>query len=130
MNDTKAWWAGCSVLFFFVLTSELTVVFNEYVYGRLGLNRNALISALWVLPICAAFLVSYFSNKKILLKASSLVVILSVLGPIAHFLSGQLGARIDFAGLSGLKATMPIYVVLSVLTIGVGTAVGVFFKKR
>lgn len=77
MSDTKVWWAGCSVLFFFVLTSELTVVFNEYVYGRLGLNRNALVSALWALPICAAFLVSYFSKKKRLLKALSLVVVLT-----------------------------------------------------
>lgn len=130
MNDAKAWWTGFALITAFVLVSELTVVFNEYVYGRLGLSRNLILTILWLLPVIASFLVVYLSKKKRVFKGLSFILVLSVLGPLAHYLSGEFGATIDFAGLPGLKVTFQIYLVLSVLTAGLGTVVGLFFKRK
>lgn len=129
MNDAKAWWIGFTLIVAFVLISELTVLFREYVYSRLGLSRNLILTLLWLLPVIASFLVVYLSKKRRVLKGLSFVLVLSVFGPLAHFLSGQLGATIDFAGLSGLKVTFQIYFVLSMLTAGFGTVVGMLFKR-
>lgn len=129
MNDTKAWWIGFVPIVAFVLMGELTVVFKEYVYSRLGLNRNLILSVLWLLPIIASLAVVSLSKKRRVLRGLSLILVLSVLGPLVHFVSGQFGATIDFAGLPGLKVTFPIYLVLSTPTIGLGTVVGMLVKK-
>lgn len=129
MNNTKAWWIGFILIATFILLSELTVVFKEYVYSRLGLSRNLILSVLWLLPIIASFVVVSLSQKRRVLNGLSLILVLSVLGPLVHFLSGQFGAVIDFSGLPGLKVTFPIYLVLSSLTIGVGTVVGMIVRK-
>jgi hypothetical protein len=129
MNDAKAWWIGFALIAAFVVMGELTVVFAEYVYGRLGLSRNFILSALWLLPSIASFTVVYLSKKRRVLKGLSLILVLAMLGPLIHFLAGQLGATIDLAGLPGLKVTFQIYLALGVLTIGFGAVVGAFFNK-
>lgn len=129
MNDTKAWWIGFFLIVFFILMSELIVVFREYVYSRLGLSRNLVLSLLWILPIISSFVVVSLSKKNRVLKGLSLIFILSFLGPLTHFITGQFGAVIDFSSLSGLKVTFSIYLVLSSLTIGFGTFVGMLVKK-
>ena len=129
MNDVKVWWIGFTLIVVFVLMGELTVVFREYVYSRLGLSRNLILSILWLLPIIASFMVVYLSKKRGWLKGLSLILVLGVCGPLAHFLSGQLGATIDFAGLSGLKVTFQVYLVLGALTIGFGAVLGTLFNK-
>lgn len=129
MNDVKAWWLGFALIVTFVLMGELTIIFREYVYYRLGLSRNLILTMLWLFPVIASFLVVYFSKKKRVLKGLSFIFVLSVLGPLAHFLSGQLGATIDLAGLPGLRVTFQIYLVLSLLTIGFGVVVGMLFKR-
>jgi len=130
MNDVKAWWIGFGLIVIFVLMSELTIIFREYVYSRLGLSRNFILTMLWLLPVIASFLVVYLSKERRVLKGLSFILVLSVLGPVAHFLLGQLGGvAIDLSGMSGLRVTFQIYLVLSVITIGFGAAVGILFKR-
>lgn len=130
MNDVKAWWAGFALIVTFVLMSELIIIFRDYVYNRLGLSRDLILIMLWLLPTIASFLVVYLSRNRRVLKGLSLILVLNLLGPLVHFLSGQLGATIDLAGLPGLKITFQIYLVLSTLTIGFGAVMGMFFKKK
>lgn len=130
MNDAKAWWMGFALIVVFVFIGELTLAFKEYVFYRLGLNRDLILSAFWLLPVVASFLVVYLSKKGRTFKGLSLIPVLSVLGPLAHFLAGHLGATIDLAGLPGIKVTFPIYLVLSVITIGLGTILGALIKQR
>jgi hypothetical protein len=130
MHDAKTWWIGVSLIVTFILMGELAMLFREYLYSRLGLSRDLILSVLWLLPIIASFIVVYHSNKKKVLKGFSLIIVLSVLGPLVHFLSGQLGVTIDFSGFPGMKVTFQVYFILGVLTIGFGVVVGVLFNKR
>lgn len=129
MTDLRAWFVGCVLTVVFVLASELTVVFREYVYDRLGLSRNLILSMLWLLPVIASFWATFFSERHGVLKSLSLIIVLGLLGPLAHLLAGYLGATIDFAGMSGLKVTVQVYLVLSSLTVGFGTVAGLLSKK-
>ena len=129
MNDAEAWWIGFALILAFILMGELTVAFRDYIYGRLGLSRNVVSTVLWLMPVIASFLVVALSTKRRVLKSLSYIVVLSVLGPLAHFVSGQLGATIDLAGLPGLNVTFQIYLVLSALTVGFGAMMGFLFKR-
>ena len=129
MNGLRSWWIGFSLIIIFILMSELAVVFRDYVFSRLGLNRNLVLTLLWLLPAIASFVVVYFSRDRKILKGLSLIPLLSVLGPIIHFLFGKYGATIDFGGLEGLRVTFQIYFALSAITIVVGMVVGWLFNK-
>lgn len=130
MNDTKAWWISVTIITAFVLMSELIVIFREFVYVRMGLSRNLVLSLLWVMPVIAAFLTAFLSEKRRIVKALSLVLVLSVLGPVVHYITGELGAKVDFEGLPGLRVTIQIYFVLSFLTIGFGAILGILFNRK
>jgi hypothetical protein len=129
VSDKKLWWIEFLLIAAFVLMSELSIVFREYVYIRLGLNRNVVLGALWLLPVIASFLVTYFSTQRKALMGLSFILVLCVLGPLVHFFFGWLGATIDLGGLPGLKVTFQIYLILGALTIGFGTVAGVLFRK-
>jgi hypothetical protein len=47
-----------------VILGELTVAFDDYVYFRLGLNRNLILLVLWSFPCLASFIVAYYSDHK------------------------------------------------------------------
>ncbi|MCP4487286.1 MAG: hypothetical protein GY820_08215 [Gammaproteobacteria bacterium] len=130
MDDLKTWWSGFAIIVAFIVIGELSIVFREYVYARMGLSRNFVLMLLWLLPVIASFLVVFRSKKRKLLKGLSFILVLSFLGPLAHFLFGQLGATIDFAGLQGLRVTFQIYLVLSVVTIGLGSVIGILFSRE
>lgn len=130
MSDFRAWLVGFSLIVIFIILGEFTTVFREYVYHRLGFNRNFVLTLLWLLPVVAAYCVVAFSNRRRVLKSLSLIVVLSILGPFTHFLFGKLGAQIDLAGMPGLRVTFQIYFSLSVLAIGLGTLIGVMIKRK
>lgn len=126
----KPWCLGFALVVTFILLGELTIVFKGYVYNCLGLNRNVLLMLLWLIPVIASFLVVYLSKKRGVLKGLSLIPVLSLLGSLIHYLFGQFGAVIDFPGLTGLRVTFQLYFVLSVLTIGLGSIVGILIKNK
>ncbi|MEW6429057.1 MAG: hypothetical protein AB1568_13595 [Thermodesulfobacteriota bacterium] len=130
MSKLQLWWIGLLIIAFFVLSSEFVIIFNSYIFSRLGLNRNIILSLLWLLPAISSFIAAFFSSKNSLLLGLSYIPILSILGPIIHFFSGQLGATVDFGGISGLRITFPIYFVLSVITVGIGSLTGISLKRK
>lgn len=129
MNDAKIWWVGFALIAVFVFIGELAVAFGGYIFNRPWLNRNLILSALWLLPALASFLVVYFSKKMRVFKGLSLIFVLSVFGPLVHLFFGQLGAVVDLAGFSGLRVTFQIYFVFGSLIIGVGVVAGMLFKR-
>jgi hypothetical protein len=129
MHRLKAWWIGFALIIFFILTSESTIIFKEYFFIRLGLNRNLVLTVLWSLPIFASFIAVSFSTYNRIIIGLSYILILSLLAPIAHFLVGQAGVAIDFGGLVSMRVTFTIYLVLSVITIGIGCVAGILFRK-
>ncbi|WP_020558672.1 hypothetical protein [Thiofilum flexile] len=129
MSDTKVWWIGFTLIITFIFIGHLVILLPEYAYRRLGLSRDLILLVLWLLSIIASFVVVTLSEKRGVLMALALALISSTLDPLVHFLSGQLGATIDFAGLSGLKITFQISLILNLLTIGIGAFLGLILKK-
>lgn len=129
MNRFKAWWIGFILVITFIFLSEAIIVFKEYVYNRLWLDRNLVLTLLWILPALASFTAVYFSQDKKIILGLSYIPILSLLGPAVHFLVGQLGVTIDFRGLEGIKVTFQIYLILSVIIIGIGSIAGIVLSK-
>jgi len=121
MRRLKPWWLGFLLIVIFVHLGELTIVLDEYIY-QLGLDRNIVLILLWFLPVVASYLAVSRSGKIIL--GLSYIPVLSLLGPVVHFLFGEFGAKIDFGGLAGLRVTVPIEFFFSVITIGTGSVAG------
>lgn len=126
----RAWLQGFLVILIFVLIGELVVAFNDYVFFRLGINRTVFLFVLWLLPVAAAFIATYFSKRNRLLAGLSYAIALPLLGSSAHLLSGLLGVPVDFVGFSGAVVTFKIYLVLGILTSVVGTALGLAFSRE
>ncbi len=129
MSRLKVWLIGLTIILVFVFLSEFAIIFKGYVFGRFGLNRNLILTILWLLPIVSSFIAVFFPEKNGIIAGISYIPILSFLAPIVHFISGQLGATIDLGGISGLRITFKIYLVLSVITIGLGCLAGMFSKR-
>jgi hypothetical protein len=128
MNDNKAWRIGFILIVVFVLLSQGVVVFHNYVFARLGFSRDLVLLILWFLPVIASFITVTYSNNKRILKGFSLVVVLTILGPLAHLLSGYLGAKIDMPGISGLRVTILIDLWLGMFTVGLGILVSLLVR--
>ncbi|WP_419176765.1 hypothetical protein [Desulfosediminicola sp.] len=129
MSKFQAWWIGFLIIVIFVFLSEGVIVFKDYVFSRLGLDRNLVLVLLWLLPVLAGFTAVFLSKKIDIAIGLSYIPIITVLGPFVHFLSGELGATIDFSGLAGLKVTFPIYLVLGSIVIGIGSLAGVTARR-
>jgi hypothetical protein len=128
VNDNKGWLLGFILIVVFILLGEAIVIFYDYI-SLLGFSIDFALSILWLLPVIASFLAVFYSKNNGILKGFSLVVILSTLGPLTHLLCGYFGARIDMAGISGLRVTVPLDLVLGIPTVGLGVLVGFLVKK-
>lgn len=127
---TIPWRLGFLVILLFVLVGELSAIFHDYVFYRVGVNRNVFLFVLWILPAGAAFIASYFSKRYKLLSGISYVIVLPILGATAHYVSGQLGAPIDLAGLRGAFIVFKIYFVLGAIAASVGTTLGLLLSRQ
>lgn len=127
---TTPWQLGFLVILLFVLIGELSATFHDYVFYRVGVNRNVFLFVLWILPPGAAFIASYFSTRYKLLSGLSYAIVLPILGATAHYVSGQLGAPIDFAGLRGSLIVLKIYFFLGAIAASVGTTLGLLLSRQ
>jgi len=130
VKGVNSWWLGFLLIIAFVLLSEMIVIFNEYFYHRLGLNRNLVLTLLWLLPVLASFLAVYFSEKGHFVTGLSYIPVLGFLGPTVHLLVSKLGVAVDFGGLTGLKVTLQVYFFLSTSTMVAGAVMGLLLRKR
>jgi len=129
LRHNRSWLRGFLVIVLFVLLSEATVVFDDYFFGVLGLNPDLTLTLLWVLPAFASFLTTTLGTARKMIIGLSYIPILTVLGPVTHFLAGSFGTSVDYGGLEGLRVTVPIYFVLSAVTIGIGVLAGVVVAR-
>ena len=103
--------------------------FPTYVYTRIGVNRNAVLIFLWSMPAAASFIVAMKAKAAPLLQGLSFVIVVTILGPLSHLFADYFGATVDLGGLEGLRATVPIFFVMSVITVGAGAVAGMLFRK-
>ena len=120
----RAWAVGVALVVAFAILGELAIVFGDYVFHRLGANRNIVLGALWILPLAASFIATRYSGKWKLLAGLSFLLVVPLLGVVAHLLSGALGANVDFDGLAGGRIVFAIYLVVGSLAVTTGTILG------
>ena len=125
----KAWALGAVLILAFAIVGELLVAFDDYVFHRLGVDRNLTLSILWVLPLAAAYVAARYSPQYKLLAGLSYLLIFPLVGAAAHLVSGVLGATVDFKGLSGAWLVFGVDLAIGSLLIVAGTFLGVLLSR-
>jgi hypothetical protein len=120
----KPWAIGVALVIAFAILGELAVVFGDYVFHRLRLNRNIVLGALWILPLAASYIATRYSTDRKLLAGLSFLLVVPFIGALAHLVSGALGANVDFEGLSGGRIVFGIYLITGGLVVIIGTILG------
>lgn len=128
--SNKAWAFGVLIILLFVVIGELLIVFNDYFFYRLGINRDLLFTILWVLPFIASFVAAYYSEKYKLIAGLSYLVLFPLIGAIAHYINGELGGTVDFVGIRGALTVFKIYLMIGSILIIFGTGLGLALSKR
>lgn len=119
-----AWAIGVALVVAFAILGELAIAFGDYVFYRLGVNRNVVMGALWILPLVAAYIATRYSPERKLLAGLSFLLVVPLIGACAHLLGGAFGANVDFEGLSGGRIVFGIYLVVGGLVVVIGTILG------
>lgn len=118
------------LIIFFLIMGNLAAIFNGYQFNRFGLNRDFVLILVWILPALASFLAVFKSKGGNILLGLSFIPIISFSGPTVHFILGELGIIIDLIGLEGVKVVFQMYLMLSLLTIGIGSTLGKLLRKK
>jgi hypothetical protein len=126
----KPWAVGMLLILTFAVLGELFTVFNDYVFHRLGLNRNAVMTVLWVLPFFAAYFASRYSETHKVLTGLSFMLLFPLVGSVAHYINGELGGPVDFVGLSGAALIFKLYFAVGSILVIAGTLLGLLLSKR
>jgi len=120
----NAWAIGVALVVAFAILGELAIAFGDHVFYRLGVNRSMVLSALWILPLAASYIATRYAQDRKLLAGLSFLLVVPLIGSIAHFLSGALGANVDFEGFSGGRIVFGIYLAIGGLVVVIGTILG------
>jgi len=126
----KAWELGVLLVLAFAVLGELIVAFDDYVFYRLGMDRNLLLLVLWSAPLLASCIASYYSERLKLLAGLSFHVVFPVMKTVAHYVNGELGGAVDFVGPSGALIAFKVYLGVGSILVIVGTAIGLAFSRR
>ena len=126
----KAWTLGIFILVMSSALGELSLVFDDYVFHRIGIARNAFIWSSWLLPLVAAFLAARYSQAHKLLAGLSYLILLPLIGSIAHYINGELGGAVDFTGLPGAVATFKIYFGIGSIVVPISTFLGIALSRK
>ena len=94
---------GIGAIIVLIWISTLEII--AYCQGDYILNRS-LYSVLLVLPITAAFCVSYFSPENGVVRALLLVPLITFIALLMHLLGRMLGTTTDLPGILGLQVTL------------------------
>ena len=114
----------------FSVFGELIVLLDDYVFVRVGVSRNSLLLALWLLPLLAPCVTSYFSNKHKLLLSLSYMIFFPLIVASVHYISVEVGGAVDFVGFAGAVAVFKLYFALGSGPIILGAVLGLMLSKR
>jgi hypothetical protein len=128
--SNKPWAFGFLLVLAFAVIGELLMAFDSYIFHRLGISRNLLLTTLWLLPMAASFVASAFSQKHQLLAGLSFLLLFPLVGATAHYINGQLGGTVDFVGVPGAVETFKLYVAIGSVLMIIGTALGLAFSNK
>lgn len=120
----KPWAIGVALVVAFAILGEVAVIFSDYVFHRLGLNRDLVLGGLWILPLAASYVATRYSADRKLLAGLSFLLVVPLIGTLAHLVSGALGANVDFEGFSGGRIVFGLYLVIGGLVVVIGTILG------
>ncbi|MCU7850531.1 MAG: hypothetical protein KZQ89_21675 [Candidatus Thiodiazotropha sp. (ex Lucinoma kastoroae)] len=126
----KPWMLGLLILLMFVVLGELSVVFGDYVFHRLSIDRSTLLWILWLMPLVAAYVAARYSMTHKLLAGLSYLILLPLIGAVAHYINGEFGGTVDFTGLQGAVTTFKIYLGVGSIVVLVGTFLGIALSKN
>lgn len=129
MSNIKIWINGIIILIIYVIVAEGVVAFGDYVYNRIGINRNHILLTLWILPIIVSAYTSYNVRTNKVLFGLSYVFILTFLYVIAHYINGLMGGSVDFINGNGLVEWAKISLFIATILCSVGTFFGIVFSK-
>ncbi len=129
LHISKAWQLGLLVLLLNVIMNELALVFDDYVYHRMGINQKYLSFVLWSFPLFAAYIASYYSGKYKVVLGLSYMLIFPFMATLGHYINGKLGGAVDFVGIPGAIVFFKIHFVISSFIIIIGTALGTLISS-
>lgn len=124
------WTVGLLLILAFAVAGALLVVFNDYVFHRLGVNRNFVMTALLAAPFAAAFIAARYSKQYKVAAGLSYLLLYPSIGAAAHWVSGALGATVDFAGGTGAMTVFRLQLAIGSLPVVAGTVLGLLFSGR
>lgn len=127
---SKPWSLGVLLILAYAVLGELIVLLDDYVFHRVGVNRNALLMVLWILPILASYVASRYSERHKLLMGLSYVILSPLIGSVVHYISGELGETVDFVGIPGAMVVFKVYLVIDSILVILGTALGLVLSKK
>lgn len=125
----KAWALGVLLILAFAVAGELLVLFGDFVFYRLGINRDLVMGVLWALPFAASYVASRYSPTRKVVSGLSFLLLLPLIGTTTHLLAGALGGTVDFEGLSGARVVFGLYLGLGSLLIIAGTFLGLLLSR-
>lgn len=117
------------MLSLFIILGEASVVFHEYVFHRIGMNRNVLLSVLWLVPLSAAYFLVLLSKSFAFWQLTLNVIFISIVGSGVHYLISLLGVSVDLNGWAGLKVMFKSYLVLGGIVTFIGALLALAHLK-
>ena len=125
----KPWAYGVLLILVFAILGELLMLFDDYVFHRIGVSRDLVLTVVWLLPAAATYVATRYSPTHKLAAGLSFLVIFPLTGAAMHYGIGALGGTVDFPGLSGAKVVFGLYFTIGSVLIVAGTFLGVWLSR-
>ncbi len=130
LQVSKAWQLGLLLLLLNVIISEVSLIFDGYVYARIGIDRSYLSLVLWLFPLAAAYIASRYSSQYKVVFGLSYMLLFPLIATVGHYINGEFGGAVDFVGKAGIVVFFKIHFVISAIIIVIGTILGVAFSEK
>ena len=126
----KPWSLGFLLILTHSVLGVLIGGIDDYVFFRIGINKDALLLTLWILPVLASYVASRYSKKYKLLMGLSYIILFPLIGAIVTYVNGELGVvRTEFVGVPGAMVMFKLYLAVGSILVILGTALGLVFSK-
>ena len=130
LNPFVSWSLGFLIVLFSIILGEVSIAFNDYVFHRLGINRNILLILFWSLFLVGPLFAAYSARQHKLAIGLSYILIIPIMASIAHYINGMIGSTIDFKGWQGALTVLKIYFVAGSVLVVIGTFIGILFSRK